>query len=80
MNQVAEKMFREEEDRRKKLQKLDKQNHKKKLKRKALVVPKLVRVAIDPGCGEDVSLGGRRVKKVARMRPSLFQPNVRPKS
>ena len=37
------------------------------MQRKALVVPKPVTVAIDPGCGKDVSLGGRREKKVARI-------------
>ena len=68
-------MFREEEDRRKKLQKLDKQNHKKRLKRKALVVPKLVTVASEPGCGKDVSGGGRQEKKLQNKGCTKLVPN-----
>ena len=33
----------------------------------ALVVPKPVTVAVEPGCGKDVSGGGRQKEKVAKM-------------
>ena len=95
MNQVAEKMFQEEEDGKKSCKNKETQiGSKNRQKRQVLVFPNPIKEVSKPVCGKDVTGGGRLEKKVAKnwllkkmvynqkkeMRPSFFQPNVGPKS